>query len=251
MSRHVLLTPEHHQSVRISQERSASNGDALMYSLTFPAEFRSVQACYPILFQRDEKNMRYFPVALFGFEQNENLFLNDGQWDAEYIPMMVEKDPFFIGLQEAEDGGERKRVVTMDEDSPRVNQAHGEALFDGSGAYTPYLSRLIDILETVHEGYQHCEIFIDALMEHDLIEPITMQINLSDGSSNQLHGFFTINEEKLQNLSGEVLETFSQRGFLAPIFMAVASMARMSELIKRKQSVMSSSLADDNPLFNV
>jgi len=51
-------------------------------------------------------------------------------------------------------------------------------------------------------------------------------------------------------LPGEVLESFSKQGFLAPIFMMIASMARMRDLIKRKEATLPVNV-DHNPLFDV
>ena len=250
MTNHVMLSPDQHKNVRVSQVRSKDMGDAVMCTLTFPAEFREIQAHYPILFQRDDKTMRHYPVALFGFQPGENCFLTSEGWDADYIPAMIQKDPFFIGLQKKAEGEDPQRVVTLDMDSPRVNTEEGEALFDGAGAYTPYLDKMMAILEGIDEGYQHTELFIDALADHDLLEQVTMQINLTDGSANQLLGFYTINQDKLQQLTGDVLEEFSKKGFLAPIFMAIASMVRMRDLIKRKEATLASTSLE-NPLFDI
>ena len=43
-----------YKHLRVITERSPAWGDALMSALTFPAEFRDLQACYPIVFAQDE-----------------------------------------------------------------------------------------------------------------------------------------------------------------------------------------------------
>ena len=74
MTNHVLINNVEHNDVRVVTTRSAKYGDAIMSCITFPMEFRSVQAWYPILLQGfPDGAMR--PVALFGFEKGENLFL--------------------------------------------------------------------------------------------------------------------------------------------------------------------------------
>ena len=81
MTNYALLNNDDHQDVCVITERSARYGDNVMYALTFPFEFRSVQALYPILFHSDS-NGNPFPVALFGFQEGENLFLDESGWDA-------------------------------------------------------------------------------------------------------------------------------------------------------------------------
>ena len=58
---------------------------------------RNVQACYPIFFIKDGATGQFYPAAVFGFDENENLFLSDQGWDASYIPMMIRRHPFLIG----------------------------------------------------------------------------------------------------------------------------------------------------------
>ena len=43
-----------------------------------------------------------------------------------------------------------------------------------------------------------------------------------------------INEEKLQELDGDALGALHAEGHLMPIFMAVASLSNLSELVERK-----------------
>lgn len=235
MTNLALLNNVDHQDVKIITERSARYGDDVMYAMTFPHEFRDVQASYPILFQKDEKD-DFFPLALFGFQKKENLFLDEHGWNADYIPAMIRRQPFLIGFQEKKQGAgnETTRMMSLDMDHPRVNTEVGERLFQPLGGRTPFLEEAANLLETIYQGYEVNRRFVAALTEHDLIESVTLDITLNDGSKNQLLGFHAINEEKLQELSGDTLEEFSRNGFLMPIFMALASMTNIRTLINFK-----------------
>lgn len=233
MSNFALLNNVDHQDVRVITERSAKYGDNVMFAMTFPQEFRDVQAFYPILLHRD-KDGEYYPLALFGFQQQENLFLDETGWHARYVPAMIRRDPFLIGFQGARDGAEagKARVLSIDMDHPRVNREQGERLFQPLGGRTPYLEEMAGLLEHIYHGYEQNKLFVAALAEHDLVESVNFDITLDDGSKNQLLGFYTINEEKLQELPGAVLESFSKAGFLMPIFMMLASMSNFRTLIE-------------------
>lgn len=235
MTNYALLNNDEHQDVRVITEHSARFGDNVMYTLTFPFEFRSVQACYPILFHKDSKDELY-PVCLFGFQEGENLFLDESGWDAGYIPAMMRREPFLIGYQgsEVEPDEEKAQVLSIDMDHPRVSTEEGEPLFQALGARSVFLDGVIDLMQRIYAGYVHNKTFMDALQEHDLVESVTFDITLNDGSQNQMLGFYAINEEKVQQLPGEVLENFSRQNILMPLFMVLASTVNMRALIERK-----------------
>ena len=241
MPNFALLNNVEHQDVKIITERSARYGDNLMHTPVFPFEFRRVQAFYPILLQQDGKG-GFQPVALFGFEQGENLFLNEDGWQAAYIPAMLRREPFLIGFQKPQDPseGESMRVLSLDMDHPRVNTEVGEALFHPLGGRTDFLEDAANLLEAIYEGLEHGKAFVNALQEQELIEAVTLEIPLRDGSRNQLLGFHCLAEEKVQALSGDVLGAFQEKGFLMPLFMILASMGNVQHLIEMKNGTLDS-----------
>lgn len=231
MPNYALVNKEDHKDLRIRTNRSADLGDNVMFALTFPAEFRSVQTCYPILFHKTGDG-DFIPVALFGFEKGENLFLDETGWHASYIPAMIRKEPFLIGHQDSAD--DTSRVLSLDLDSPRVNTEQGEALFMPLGEMTDYLQTMAAMLEDLYNGHEESRRFVRFLRDEDLLESVTFDITLQDGSRNSLLGFYTINEEKVAELSAETLHLMNQNGYLMPVFMAMASLGKVHELINLK-----------------
>ena len=234
MSNHVLLNNVDHKDLKIITDRSAALGDNVMYSFTFPFEFRNIQAHYPIFFQADASGERYFPVAMLGLQHDENLFLSAEGWDAGYIPIAIERQPFLIGFDSAAD--DAQAVVHVDMDSPRVSETEGQPLFLEHGGNAPYLTRVAEILDALHHGDQQNGPFVQALKDHDLLESFTLDMELQDGSKNRLAGFFTINEDKLAMLDGEALRGLHQEGHLQAIYMVLASHSHMRDLIMRKNA---------------
>ena len=235
MPDYALLNNVDHQDVKIITERSARYGDNVMLALAFPFEFRNVQAHYPILFQQNPAG-DYYAVALFGFQEGENLFLTEDGWQAPYIPAMVQREPFLIGFGEATAPGatERTRMLSLDMEHPRVNTEVGEPLFAPLGGRTPFLESAANLLETIYAGIDHSKAFCAALAEHGLLESVTFEIELNDGSRNQLLGFHCVAEEKVQALAGDVLGAFNENGYLMPLFMALGSLAHVQGLVERK-----------------
>lgn len=237
MTNFVLLDPKEHAKVKVITERSAEYGDNVKFAMTFPFEFRNIQSCYPILFQKDAGSGKFFPLALFGFENDENLFLTERGWNAPYIPIMITRQPFLIGFQDNPDSPDEKRaIVSIDMDNPRVNESQGEELFPAQGGTSEFLQRVTGNLELIHQAHVHSERFVQALIEYDLLESFTLEIELKDGSGNQLIGFYTINEDSLRQLGGPALARLNEQGFLQPIFMALASLSSLRNLIDLKNA---------------
>jgi len=231
MSDHEVLTAETHRDLRVRTERGPEYGDGVMCCMTVPDEFRRVQNEYPILFRLNPERDSFAAMALFGFEDGDNLFVEDGRWDARYIPLAIDIQPFLIGRSS---GDSEERQVHVDVASPRIVAEGGKAAFDENGQPSPYLKRISEKLGDLDQGYQRSAAFFDALTRHELLEPMAVELPLIDGSVNRLVGFHAIDEDKLRNLPPGVLNEFHADGHLMPIFMALASLANLEELLARK-----------------
>ena len=227
----ALLDNVTHRHLRIRTERSAALGDARQSALALPAEFRQLQAHFPIVFQLVEGDAGFQPVALFGLEEGQNLFLTDTGWDAPVVPMALQRDPFMIGRS----GDTLKLHVDMD--SPRIVRPQdgelGTAVFMPHGGHSDYLDHVINLLEHLHAQAQRLPAFIEALTRHQLLEPFVIDIETADGEQGRLSGLFTIHEERLAALPGEALEALARDGHLLPIYMQIASLAQLPVLVER------------------
>jgi len=233
MTNHVILNNVDHHDLRVIRDRSAELGDDVMCAQLLPQEFRDAQNDYPIFFHKDPATGKYLPYAMFGLEQNENLFLDGNTWNAAYIPFLVERGPFSIGLQQ-KSNNERGLIISIDLDNPRVSRSKGEALFLTHGGNSEYVERISYILHAVHEGVAETEVFVQNLLKYDLLEPFSLEMDLNTGSKHKLEGFHTINEERLQKLDAEALADLSGKFFLAAAYMVVASLSNIRKLIAKK-----------------
>lgn len=229
MSNSVLLNNVDHKNLRVITTRSARYGDNLMTALSFPQEFRNLQAHYPIVFFKSDDGTSLQSAALLGFEEGENLFLSESGWDAAYVPLSVVRQPFLIGNS----GGEL--VLHIDLDSPRISADHGEPIFLEYGGNTDFLEQMSSTLRAIHEGLEMAPAFSAALLALNLLESFVFDVQLPDGSQHRLAGCYTINEERLHALDGAALERLSRAGFLQPIYMVIASLSNLSALAERKR----------------
>lgn len=236
MANQVLLDNVAHKNLRIITTRSARYGDNIANTSVFPSEFRRVQAEYPIVFREDASEGYFEPVAMLGLEGGENLFLEDDTWNARYVPLMIQRQPFLIGFQQHTEGGVpvKEAVIYIDMNSPRISESEGEAVFLEHGGVSPYLEHVTSVLKAINEGHKYNKGFSDALIKYELLEPFALEVELNNGSKFKLLGFHTIDEEKLNALDGDALESLHSRGYLEHIYMTMASIANFSVLIQEK-----------------
>jgi len=239
MANFQLLNNVDHKNLRIITERSAELGDNVWYAVTFPSEFRNLQRHYPVFFIKHPESGEFQAVAMFGVEDGENLFLDEGGWNASYIPLNIMRQPFLIGFQEKSlDGGaEREPVVTVDMDNPRANSERGEPVFLEHGGNSEYLEQVNSILNLLFVGMRTSRPFFDTLENLNLIESFVLDAQLHDGSERRLAGFYTINEDVLGELGGEQLEILHHKGYLEAIYMVIASMANLPILLEKKNEM--------------
>ncbi len=235
MTRPTLLDNVTHRHLRVRSERSAALGDARQSALALPAEFRHLQAHFPIVFQLvegDAANAGFQPVALFGLEEGQNVFLTDTGWDAPAVPMALQRDPFMIGR-----APDDSLQLHIDLDSPRIVRPEegevGTALFMPHGGFSEYLDHVVQLMEHLHAQAQHLPVFIEALTRHQLLEPFVIDIESTSGEPGRLSGLFTIHEERLAALPGDALEALAREGHLLPIYMQIASLQQLQGLVER------------------
>jgi len=234
MTNHQILDPAVHGDLRVHSGTGAAFGDAVMACLIIPDEFRAVQAHYPIVFRRDISSGAFSAQALFGFDNGENLFLEGDRWDARYRPLAQSIQPFLIGRAAADSDVAQ---VHIDLDHPRLaTNGEGTRVFDDDGRPTPYLEAIAARLAQLDRGYRQVPEFCATLDRLGLLEPFTLEVPLDDGSRHSLVGYHIIAEQRLAALDGAALGDLQSSGYILPVFMAVASLSRFSELVARKNA---------------
>jgi hypothetical protein len=226
-----LLNNISHQDLRVFTQRGAAWGDDVMSCPVTPDEFRSLQAHYPIVFQPDGAGS-FLPVALFGLQEGQNLFLGARGWDADYLPLAMRRMPFSIGVAE-----EELRMM-VDMASPRIaHGAQGEAVYLPQGGNSELLETASAVLRALHEGLQAMPGFIQALTAHDLLEPFVLDVERPDGSHGQLQGYYLIHEERLAALDASTAGLLHEADYLQPMYMSIASLSNFAKLIQRHLAI--------------
>lgn len=223
----TILNSQTHRDLRVRAEASAELGDNRRFVAVVVNEFPLLVPHYPIFLSKDAETGAFYCGAMLGFDEGENLFLpqDGGQFDA-YRPLNLQRGPFYAAGSD----------LAIDLDSSRVgsNDSNGQKLFDDNGQPTEYLQSIMALMRELLPGLERSKIFVDALLQHMLIESIDIDVGFDDGSSRQIEGLYVINQEALRKLPDNIVLELFHRGYLHLIYMMIASVKQLSVLAQKK-----------------
>jgi hypothetical protein len=229
----ILLNNIDHHDLTLAMRHGAAAGESVNQTVIFPTEFEELQRDYPILFAKSDEGA-YQAVALLGLERDENLFLGEKGWTS-WVPALFQRGPFSIGIQRRQDGGEEP-TIHVDLDDPRIGREEGEPLFLPQGGNAPALERAAAALRTIYHGMAIAEAMYPAWEALGLLEPLAISIQLSDTERVELPGYYAIAAERMGSLTDAELGGLHRAGFLAPLFLVMASLANINRLIALKNA---------------
>lgn len=239
MSRHSLLDPKLHHDIKVINKRGSQFGENTHIIPVIADEVRALVTEYPIYFLKDNQTGQFGINVMTGFEAGENLFLKNDKWTTHYLPLHVLRQPFMVGVRgkKEEQPTPQNTVVTIDLESKRVSKTEGESLFDKNGTATTYLNSISKLLTKLVEGIPRTEQFVQALLKHELIMPMKLDFALHNVEKKSLDGLYGIDEQKLNELSGDDLQEFHSKGYLQACYMIIASLGRIQSLIDIKNNL--------------
>lgn len=235
MSKIVVLDNVEHKDLKVQIHHSEEFGDNINQALVFPTEFMELQREYPIFFRKSPEG-DFYAVVLLGLDREENLFLNSDGWQARYVPAIQDRGPFSIALHERQIDGVRhvEPIINIDLEHPRLSGDMGENVFLPQGGNSPYLQQVSQVLQRIHVGANAAKAFFSELDALGLIEPIALDISLSDTAKYTVPDVFTISKEKIISLSGDDLAKLNSLGLLEHCFAVMSSAGNVSRLIELK-----------------
>lgn len=245
MPRYELLNNVVHKDLRVATRFGPEFGDQVGMVQAFPTEFAELQREYPIFFHKDRESDEWQAIALLGFERKENLFVQDGRWNANYLPGAIAKGPFLIGFQEQRIDGELRRepVIHVDMEHPRVSTEEGEAVFLPHGGLSPYLEHITAVLRGIRDGVDAGKTMFAEFDALGLIQPMSLDVQLDAEHHVSLSGLYGIDREKLAALDADALHRLHRTGCLEGAFLVLASIHNLRRLMAEKQRRLRQSVA--------
>jgi len=226
MTQIVPLNKATHLNLKVDGRSSAAYGDNRRFVQVIVKEFGQLLVHYPILLSKDAQTGQFYCGAMLGFDEGENLFLNEWQDPEFYRPLMLQRGPFFAQGPD----------VAIDLDDPRVGAEDGKPLFTDQGKPTRYLQSIIWAFQDLEPGVQMTRLFIARLLELKLIEPVDVEVELSDGSIRRCIGLYTIDQDTLLTLNDEVVVELCRRGYMRLIHYMIASQKQVAVLARKKNA---------------
>jgi hypothetical protein len=233
MANIVLLNKETHRSLKVDTRASAAYGDGRRFTPVMVSEFAQLAIHYPILFSKDANTGLFYCGAMLGFDEGENLFLQEWTEGEFYRPLTLQRGPFYA----------QGREIAIDLEDPRVGAEGGQPIFTEHGQPTKFLQSIIWAFQDLAPGLETTRIFVARLTELHLIEPIDIEVECGDGSMRRCVGLYTVNQETLTGLPDpQVLELF-RRGYLWLIHLMLVSLKNFPLMARKKNSRVMASAA--------
>jgi hypothetical protein len=236
----VALNTQTHRVLRVAAAQAILGHSGVNVVSVIPREFPRLLAHYPIFYSKSSESGQFEPAALLGFERGENLFIKDGTWDASYIPLQIQRQPFaLIPRGVAATDPQATLDLAVDLDSPYIQAQDGERLFQDDGKAAPYLQNLSSMMSALVSGSREAYAFTGKLAELNLLEPVQIDIDFVNGSSTKLQGLYWIAQAALKTLSAAQLAELRDREYLEWMYFQMASIAHVSGLVARKNKRLS------------
>lgn len=232
----VMLDRKKHQHLKLRRDvNPLAAGAGLNAFFIAGSEFADACKTYPIVFlpsgQDAQGKAQALPVAVFGLSPGENLFWQDGRWDAAYVPAMLRAYPFTLSKVEGD-----QYAMCFDEAAPNLSTEQGEPLFDAAGEPVPMLKELHEFVKQLEIEIERTRLGCVRLLELGLLVPRRFDATLSDGSSFSVDGFLMLDEDKLNKLPDTELATLQRSGLLGLLHAHQISLGNMRNLINRRLS---------------
>ncbi len=234
----VILHNETHQHLKVDTKPATEYGDNINRALAYSTEIADLHKEFPLLIAKNPENGKLCAHAIMGLQKDENLFLENGRWTCATVPATMARGPFSIGYQEQEVDGVKTQnpMIMVDEKDPRISD-NGAEVFLEFGGESPYLQFVKKVLSVIDSGHRNDEVFYATLEEMELLEPVDINLSLSEQQHFGFKDYMSINQEKLSQLSGEQLVKLRDMGILAQVYFLLSSLGNFQRLIDKKNAL--------------
>ena len=151
----------------------------------------------------------------------------DGGWRGDYVPAYLRRYPFVLGEVKG-----AEPLVCIDVGRPSLEAPAGDALFKEDGAESDVLLDHIRLTNDFFTAAKRTEAFVKTLADMGLFRSVNIDAKFETGETLSLHGFLTVDEEKLGQLPDEAFLRLRKEGLLVPIYAHLASLACVERVRK-------------------
>jgi hypothetical protein len=238
MSKAIVLNNVDHKNLKVDTRPESNHNKHVNRSMVYATEISDLHKEFPLVFYKDLDTEQLQLHAILGLEKDENLFVAESGWITRFVPALLARGPFSLGYKKAQQEGEAPvdPVICIDINDPRVNTEQGADIFLQFGGEAPYLEYVKKALKTIDSGIQFDKTLFTLVESMDLLEPVAIQIKLSNVEEINFSDYYTINQQKLATLDSESLSKLNQYGVLSLLYFVLSSMDNFQQLIALKNA---------------
>ena len=197
----------------------------------FPVAYRD----FPLVFVSTDDAKSFSPVAVLGVSASENLFIDNGKWDANaYLPAYVRRYPFCMARVTMDAVEQADRLVCVEK---TFVSDKGESMFDADGKALERWQPIERLLNDYEADLERTREMCAILADYSLLEPFTLQATLKDGGPMNLAGMYRIEEKKLEFLNAAQHRNLFKKGIMGRIYTHLLSLDNFARLMVRKNAL--------------
>lgn len=228
----VPVDRQKHMGLSVDSEKCRQFASTLNIVVINMVEIFHAQRDYAIAFT-NINNDTYVPCVITGLKKGQNLFADtESLWDpACYVPASVRRYPFVTSIvRDEKDTQQEQQVVLVDEDALVKGD---NPLFDADGEATETWNVMEKFISECVTAEKRTRQFSDKLQQLGLLESFETHVHPKTADQVRLTGLYRVNEDKLNELSGDVIKELMQSGELSRIYAHLISLENFAKLLDR------------------
>ena len=234
MAKLVELSSHAHQTLKVVPSAVIQHISQQHVLHVSALEIAHAATCFPIFITRNNVNGAWAFSAMTSFNVNQNLFVEDGQWQPIYQPSSLRTYPLFL-MQSPQDNAQY--CVGFDPESKAFSETEGKPLFVEAGQASEHLAMVSKLLETDLQNMQQSAKFAHTLESLNLLKSIDINVYYTDSQFNTIKGLHTNDEDAFRVLPADELAKLNEAGYLMPIHAMLLSIFQLNVLINKNNAL--------------
>lgn len=232
MTNHVPLAKDKHAKLRVIETGDYTRYKGQHLIPIVARDFFTLSAEFPVVFVSNPGEDYLMPVAIMGLREGQNLYCQENPYPAHVIPLGFGNAPFAIA---AADEQREQFVVMVDEDSPLLSETEGEPLFKEDGEKTEYMEKRVEGLVQAAQQREQTQQISRLLKDKNLLTTHQVQLqHRPDGQRYNIEGIYTIDENKLNEMSDEDFLELRKLGLIPLIYAHLTSLQQLFRISERQ-----------------
>jgi hypothetical protein len=212
-------------------------------NLPIPPEFTKAHAL-PVSVGEAFEAARTYPlvfgdgdvmVAVMGLQQNENLFVHDGAWEASaYMPATMRRYPFCTSNVRIDGVLQNDALICVESSFIAGEGEDGTPIVGADGQPTPQFDVRNQFVQAHDADLRNTMRLVNYFNKLGLLKEFTLTAKLPDGNDFQLGGMLRVDPEVLRVQPAKDLRALIENGGMALIYTHLNSLPNFDRLLARK-----------------